>query len=218
MINKKFALFSPDAVVSDDLELKGPVRLGAVNIGAKCVIGKYTYMGANCKVGGGTKLGNYCSIASDVNIGPVCPSTSFLSTHPFQYSEKLFANVGHYKNVNRVKRPSQKPAVVIGNDVSIGTSSIILRGVTIGSGAIIGCGAVVTTDVPPFAIVEGAPAQVIGYRFEESVIDKLLKLKWWTLNPIDMSGVNFNQIDVAIEQIKTIKANITQLKLERASA
>lgn len=218
MFNKKFALFSPEATVSDDIELKGPVRLGAVTVGARCVFGKYTYMGSNCKVGGGTKFGNYCSIASDVNIGPISHPTSFLSSHPFQYSEKLFTPVGHYKNVNRVKRSPQKDAVVIGHDVWIGTNSIILRGVNVGIGAVVACGAVVTKDVPPYAIVGGVPAQILGYRFEDDIIEELLKLKWWTLNPIDMSGVAFNYIEIAIEQIKGIKLNLAQAKLERATA
>ncbi|MCO7630553.1 CatB-related O-acetyltransferase [Pseudomonas guariconensis] len=215
MFNKKFALFSDDASVSPEVELRGPVRVGASTIGSKCIIGKYTYIGSECKIGANTKLGNYCSIASNVNIGPVDHPTSFLSSHPFQYSSKLFSPVAHYKDVNRVKRRTQKPPVVIGHDVWIGTNTIITRGVNVGTGAIVASGAVVTKDVPPYAIVGGVPAKIIGYRFEEGIIEQLLNLKWWVLNPIDMSGVAFDDIESAIEQIKIIKTHLAKVKLER---
>ncbi|MBR6646045.1 MAG: CatB-related O-acetyltransferase, partial [Clostridia bacterium] len=68
---------------------------------------------------------------------------------------------------------------IIGNDVWIGHSALILEGVKIGDGAIVGAGAVVTKDVPPYSIVVGVPAKVIKYRFSENEIAKLSELKWW---------------------------------------
>lgn len=72
-----------------------------------------------------------------------------------------------------------KHLLVIGNDVWIGSYARIMEGVTIGDGTIIAAGALVTKDVPPYAIVGGVPAKVIGYRFDEKTIEKLLELKWW---------------------------------------
>ena len=69
--------------------------------------------------------------------------------------------------------------IVIGNDVWIGYEAVIMSGVTIGDGAIIGTRAVVTKDVPPYAIVGGSPARVLKKRFSDDIIDKLLKIKWW---------------------------------------
>ncbi|ATP43822.1 transferase [Pseudomonas putida] len=215
MFNKKFALFSADAVVEPDLQLKGPVRLGAVTIASKCVIGKYSYLGSGCKIGSSTRIGNYCSISTNVNIGPGSYPTSLLSSHPFQFSDKLFTTVTHYKNVNRVKRQSTQPGAVLGHDVWIGQDVIILRGVKIAHGAVVEAGSVVTDDVPAYAVVAGSPAKVIGYRFDSNTIAQLLELKWWTLNPIEMSGVVFSDIDTAIEQIKDIKVNIAQRKVQR---
>ena len=71
---------------------------------------------------------------------------------------------------------------VIGNDVWIGKRAIIKAGVKIGDGAVVGAGAVVTKDVPPYAIVAGVPAKIIKYRFDEDTIAQLLKTKWWNLS------------------------------------
>ena len=69
----------------------------------------------------------------------------------------------------------------MGNDVWIGRESIIMPGVKIGDGAAIGTRSVVTRDVPPYTIVGGTPARFIKKRFEDSTVEKLLELKWWTL-------------------------------------
>ncbi|MFN3228408.1 MAG: CatB-related O-acetyltransferase [Asticcacaulis sp.] len=74
---------------------------------------------------------------------------------------------------------------VIGHDVWIGYKAIIMPGVHIGHGAIIGTGAVVTKDVPPYAIVGGNPAQVLKLRFDEAMIADLLELCWWDW-PLDV--------------------------------
>ena len=70
-------------------------------------------------------------------------------------------------------------SIIIDDDVWIGYRSTILSGVHVSKGAVIAAGAVVTHDVPPYAIVAGVPARVIGYRFSEEMIAKLLELKWW---------------------------------------
>ena len=72
-----------------------------------------------------------------------------------------------------------KAQIEIGNDVWIGDSAIIMDGVKIGDGSIIAAGAVVTKDVPPYAIVGGVPAKIIRYRFDEDDINFLLELSWW---------------------------------------
>lgn len=67
----------------------------------------------------------------------------------------------------------------IGNNVWIGDNAVFLNNVTVGDGAVIGSGAVVTHDVPPFAVVAGVPAKIIKYRYTKSVIEQMLNIQWW---------------------------------------
>jgi carbonic anhydrase/acetyltransferase-like protein (isoleucine patch superfamily) len=75
--------------------------------------------------------------------------------------------------------PLTKGDIVIGSDVWIGTEVMIFSGVTIGHGSVIVSRAVVTRDVPPYAIVAGAPAKVLKYRFEPQIVEQLLQIRWW---------------------------------------
>ncbi|WP_010076466.1 CatB-related O-acetyltransferase [Clostridium cellulovorans] len=100
----------------------------------------------------------------------------------------------------------------IGNDVWIGAGANILRGVTIGNGAVIGASSVVTKDVPPYAIVVGNPAKIVRLRCKEEWIERLQKLKWWEL-PEEVIRNNLDLFKEAltndvIEKIENIKANL----------
>lgn len=137
-------------------------------------IGKYSY---GCqKIDGtiepGTKIGSYCSIAPGVRIGGLNHPIKYVTTHPILYNDI-------FKYVEICDENVKSETVTIGNDVWIGFNSIILGGVTIGNGAIIAAGSVVTKDVPPYSIVGGSPARVIKYRFEKKQIEALEKIKWW---------------------------------------
>lgn len=143
-------------------------------------IGYGSYIGANCVFSG--KIGRYCSIANNVNVvGGTHPTQSFVSTHPCFYS--LLTQSGFtYVSENRFdeyKYASDKYSVVVGNDVWLGYGCMIMSGVTIGDGAIVAAGAVVTKDVEPYSIVGGVPAKVIRNRFTEEQVDFLLEFKWW---------------------------------------
>ena len=64
-----------------------------------------------------------------------------------------------------------------------------MDGVNIGDGAIVAAGAVVTKDVPPFAVVGGVPAKIIKYRYSQEMIERLLEIKWWNLPDEEISKV-----------------------------
>jgi acetyltransferase-like isoleucine patch superfamily enzyme len=76
--------------------------------------------------------------------------------------------------------------VTIGNNVWIGDAAIILSGVTVGDGAVLGAGSIVTKDVPAFAIVAGSPARLIRMRFSDEVIAQLSGLAWWNWTEEEM--------------------------------
>ncbi|HIU31188.1 MAG TPA: CatB-related O-acetyltransferase [Candidatus Caccousia avistercoris] len=69
--------------------------------------------------------------------------------------------------------------IFVGSDVWIGYEAVIMAGVTVGDGAVVGARALVTRDVPPYAVVGGVPARVIRKRFPEETVKKLLALQWW---------------------------------------
>lgn len=120
-------------------------------------------------------IGKFCMIASDATfiMNGGNHLTDAISTYPFAIFGEDWANAMDGKNY-----PSKKDTI-IGNDVWIGHRATIMPGVTVGNGAIIATNAVVTKDVPPYAMVGGNPAKVIKKRFTEEQIKQLLELKWW---------------------------------------
>lgn len=141
-----------------------------------------SYMGEHCEIS--TCIGRYCSIGRNVRtVQGFHPTSKWVSTHPAFYSPEKQAGFSYVKQRKydevRYADKENKLAVNIGNDTWIGDNVIILAGVSIGDGAIIATGAVVTKDVEPYAIVGGVPAKVIKYRFTEDIISKLLDVQWW---------------------------------------
>jgi acetyltransferase-like isoleucine patch superfamily enzyme len=204
-------LFNSEAKVADDISIDGPVRLGAVVVERGCRIGKYTYIGSGSRIGANTVFGSYCSVGSDVVTAAIEHPTNLLSTHPFQYSNKLFAEVDDFDSVTRITRTKERETTIIGNDVWIGAKAIIKQGINVGTGAIIGSGAVVTKDVAPYSIVGGVPSKIIRFRFDTNTIEKLLASEWWRLDPLDLSGIPFDDVISALAGIAA-KLNLVVAK------
>ena len=91
----------------------------------------------------------------------------------------------------------------IGNDVWIADNAVVLRGISIGTGAIVGAASVVTKDVPPYAIVAGNPAKFVRFRFEQEVIERLQKIKWWELPMTELKGIQFSDIHQALSDLES---------------
>lgn len=142
-------------------------------------IGNYTYISKNALIQN-TVIGNYCSIAHEVISG--------LGNHPldmFSTSPVFYRRYNALKIILLEKESnfSDYNSITIGDDVWIGARAIILDGVNVGNGAVIAAGAVVTKDIPPYAIVAGIPAKIIRYRQPEEKREKLLDSQWWKLTP-----------------------------------
>lgn len=164
------------------------------------IVDDYTYIGKNSCITN-TKIGKFCSIGQNFMSGVGAHPTNGLSTSPIFYSAENLSNV--MTLCKKTKFVELKP-VNIGNDVFIGTNVIILGGVNIGDGAVIGACAVVTKDVPPYAVVGGVPAKVLKYRFSQIQITDLQKIKWWNFDIIKLQEVEkyFYDIEAFINKFK----------------
>ena len=100
----------------------------------------------------------------------------------------------------KMGHPTCKGDIIIENDVWIGATSTIMSGVTIHNGAVIGAGATVTKDVPPYAIVVGNPGKIIKYRFNEDQIKSLLDIKWWEWDEEKIRNSTLSRWSTGIDQ------------------
>ncbi|WP_100141194.1 CatB-related O-acetyltransferase [Snodgrassella alvi] len=185
--------------VENRLNLDQYVNFGCT-VHESSVVGQYTYINNNSQVNSYVTIGKFCSIACDVIIAPDPHPMNWLSTHPFQ-CDPSWADV---MGINGMHFIAPNNHTLIKNDVWIGARAVIKRGVTIGNGSIIGSCAMVTKDVPDYAIVAGNPAKIIKYRFNEEIINKLLKSEWWNLPIEKLRDIKFDDINIAVSQLSEI--------------
>lgn len=122
-------------------------------------------------------IGKYCSIACGAKF--IFTSANHTQRSLSSYPFGIFFDEWDLPVERIADTWDNKGDIVIGNDVWIGYEAVIMQGVHIGDGAVIGTRAVVTKDVEPYMIVGGVPGKTIRPRFEQSVIDALLSLRWW---------------------------------------
>lgn len=182
------------------LYVESPVSVSS-HISSQVSIGAFTYIRGMSRLGPMlSHIGRYCSIAPGVSIGDGDHPTTWLSTHPFQWRNAYWTNDADFKPMPPADLGKKK--TYIGNDVWIGTNAVVLRGVKVGDGAIVAAGAVVTRDVPPYAIVGGIPAKIIRYRFPFEVIKMITEANWWKYDTASLSGLTFNDPVKATAEIQ----------------
>lgn len=139
-------------------------------------MGYGSYIGPNCEIN--ATIGRYTSIAPHVrtNTGFHPITKPFATTCPMFFLTNTQSGITF---ANRNILDARRSPTMIGNDVWIGENVFFVGGVQISDGAVVLAGAVVTKDVPPYAVVGGVPAKVVKYRYDNETIDFLLKLKWW---------------------------------------
>ena len=177
-------------------------------------LGRYSYVGYDSEVIN-CEIGAFCSIANGFITGGAKHPLDWVSTSP------VFYNVGSGTGHHLGNLPIEKTAkTIIGNDVCIGSRAIIMQGVNVGTGAAIGAGAVVTKDVPPYAVVAGCPAKIIKYRFNDDIINKLLKSQWWLMDDKILKSIAryVNTPELFLSELEKIKSNVGGGKYKELNA
>ena len=167
-------LVHPSADVRDS-SLGGYTEVSENCLMLESSLGDYAYLSSGCDVAY-ADIGRFASIASNVRIGPTNHPMWRPSQHHFTYRSERYGFGPDDETVFAWRR-SQRTRV--GCDVWIGHGAVILPGVSVGHGAVVGAGAVVSKDVPPYAVVGGVPARMIRERFPAHVRQGLLRLAWW---------------------------------------
>ena len=148
---------------------------GVVDLDLRISVGEGTYGMAEHTVllfrpDDHVEIGKYCSFAYGVTI-MASGEHNYRAVATYPFSARF--------DDDEITDTFTKGPVRIGNDVWICAKATILSGVTVGDGAVIAAGAVVTKDVPPYAIVAGVPARVVKFRFPPEVVARLLEIRWW---------------------------------------
>ena len=155
-------------------------------------------------------MGAFCSFAigSDVVENHVI---DYVSTHPFLYADSEVNKTFWYHYDDHKEAawyfPGVKPKgivkklsrIIIGNDVWLGRNVIITNGANIGNGVIAGAGAIITKDVPDYAVVLGVPARIVRYRYTKEQIEKLNKIAWWDW-PDEVIRKRYNDFFIRIDE------------------
>jgi acetyltransferase-like isoleucine patch superfamily enzyme len=193
------------------LFVEPPVRfLGSFAIRSDTRIGAFSEFGREVEVQAAT-IGRYCEVGPGSLLGATGHPTTWLSVSSFQYKMATWA--WHPSaDANQVIDPEEGgrqsfrsvagDLATIGNDVWIGANVVVLRGVTIGDGAIIAANAVVTKDIPPYSIAGGIPAKVIRPRVTDDLRDELEALAWWQYSPNQLTGIPYDDPAEAARQLR----------------
>ena len=156
-----------DSELGEECRIAHHASIRSSRVGRLTSIGRYSKLTHS-------HVGSFCAISWDVTINALTHPDNHLAMSAFPYvpyvGQFVETRTQHYKLVK------------IANDVWIGAHAVVMPGIEIGNGAVIGAGAVVTKNVPDYAIVAGVPAKVLRFRFSEQMISRLLMAKWWDLD------------------------------------
>ncbi|HLQ40334.1 MAG TPA: DapH/DapD/GlmU-related protein [Tetragenococcus sp.] len=178
-----------------DIQFGDYVEIGSDNHLDNSSIGNYVYTGQHCYIQN-SRLKHFISIAAQVRIGPTNHPYERPTQHLFAYNGEGY---GFYPKDNEFLAKRKELITTIGNDVWIGHGAIIQAGITVGDGAVIASNAVVTKDIPPYAIVGGIPAKIIKYRFSDEMIAAMSQIAWWDWDRLTLEK-NYLDFRLPIEE------------------
>ncbi len=165
---------SPNAIIKDS-SFGRYTEIGSFANISDSIMDDYSYVSEYTQITN-TKIGKFSNIASQVRINPGFHPYEMPCQHHFLYRQEMYG-FGEDDKVFFNYREVQK--VEIGHDTWIGHGAVIMPGVKIGNGAIVGANAVVTKDVPAYAIVAGVSSKILKYRFSKDIIKKVEEIAWW---------------------------------------
>lgn len=152
-------------------------------------IGKHSYGPLCCNHRYIDSIGAFCSFAAGTDVVPNHPM-GYITTSPMLYAGQVeeweedeyqkYENAEWFiSGIKPHKCFEKRKRIKIGNDVWLGRNVVITNGANVGNGVIAGAGAIITKDVPDYAVVGGIPAKIIRYRYSKEQIDALNKIQWW---------------------------------------
>ena len=205
LVNQNFESYvtsNPFLRVEFDGRIKYSYIAGGNKIGnhstiIRSLVGRYVALGCNSFMSR-SKAGNYCTFGNRVSIGGSNHDYLLVTSHEvaFRNTAAIYGETiiekDHYALGQDI---NSQYHVEIGHDVWIGDNVVVLPGRNIGTGAVIGAGAVVTADVPAYSIIVGNPGRVVKYRFSDEIISRLLSSNWWDKSISDLKGFDFSDMN-----------------------
>jgi phosphonate metabolism protein (transferase hexapeptide repeat family) len=165
----------PDCEITD-ATFGAYVEIGRASRVAHSTIGDYSYCDRMADIAN-AEVGKFSNIASCVRIGATDHPMDKASLHHFHYrSADYFDDAEHdtaWFDHRRTRR------AIIGHDTWLGHGAQVRPQVSIGHGAVVAGGAIVTRDVPPYMIVAGIPALPLRARYTRPVAERMMVLAWW---------------------------------------
>jgi acetyltransferase-like isoleucine patch superfamily enzyme len=206
------------ADIGPDVLLEPPCSLKWMHVVETLRLGAFSYAVSGYFLN--VVIGRYCSIGEQVQIGRGDHPKTWLSTSPVFYLQTPLFGVGteflggaEFAAFRPTELPPGTlrgpPVTTIGNDVWIGHGAFVRQGVTIGDGAVIGAHAMVTKDVPPYAVVVGNPGQVIKLRVPEALVEPLRRAAWWRFAPWQMQGISLIDPQRALDELARLTEGVT---------
>lgn len=139
-------------------------------------MGAYSYCGPFC-IFQNASIGKFANIAASVRIGPTRHPIERPTLHHFTYRRAMYGFAELDDEDFFAWRAGQ--IARLGHDTWIGHGAVIMPNVTVGTGSVIGSGAIVTRDVPEYSVAVGVPARVVRRRFDPQVVEAMGRIKWW---------------------------------------
>ncbi|WP_435176470.1 CatB-related O-acetyltransferase [Halorussus sp. AFM4] len=189
-------------------ELSGNIRLAD-----HVHVGSHSILNGDIEVGKRSNLNGHNELHGDIDIGRYCaiaPRVMFRQHDHMMFKPSLQGAL--YRDVldDHLESVAKGP-IEVGNDVWLGSRSTVLSGVTIGDGAVVGAGAIVTDDVEPYSIVAGVPATHRKWRFDESIRRELAELEWWNWSEEEIQAnkeffqCDLRDADSVYDEVKSIE-------------